>query len=66
MCFIVYSKEMLKKLVALLQQHLGDTGNPIYLISDDPYKKIVFDGVETTNILELYENSIYITSHSKD
>jgi len=63
---VVYSKEMLKKLVAILQQHLGDTGNPIYLISDDPYKKIVFDGVETTNILELYENSIYITSHSKD
>ena len=63
---VVYPKEMLEKLATILQQHTSDTGNPVYLISDDPYKKIVFDGVETSNILELYENSIYITSHSKD
>ncbi len=63
---VVYSREMLTELADTLRQHTSDTGNPVYLISDDPYKKIVFDGVETPNILELYENSIYITSHSKD
>ncbi|MDP7556396.1 MAG: pyridoxal phosphate-dependent aminotransferase [Nitrospinaceae bacterium] len=63
---VVYSRKMLTELADTLRQHTSDTGNPVYLISDDPYKKIVFDGVETTNILELYENSIYITSHSKD
>ena len=63
---VVYSREMLTELADTLRQHTSDTGNPAYLISDDPYKKIVFDGVETPNILELYENSIYITSHSKD
>jgi len=63
---VIYSKKMLEKLASILHQHTSDTGNPVYLISDDPYKKIVFDGVETSNILELYENSIYITSHSKD
>jgi len=63
---VVYPKEMLEKLATILQQHTNDTGNPVYLISDDPYKKIVFDGVKTSNILELYENSVYITSHSKD
>ena len=63
---VIYPKKMLEKLASILQQHTSDTGNPVYLISDDPYKKIVFDGVETSNILELYENSIYITSHSKD
>ena len=63
---VVYPRKMLEELASILQKHSTDNGNPVYLISDDPYKKIVFDGIETTNILELYENSIYITSHSKD
>ncbi|MDP6230755.1 MAG: pyridoxal phosphate-dependent aminotransferase [Nitrospinaceae bacterium] len=63
---VVYSRAMLTELAEVLRQHTSDTGNPVYLISDDPYKKIVFDEVETPNIMELYENSIYITSHSKD
>ena len=63
---VVYSRKMLKELASVLNKYSSDNNNPIYLISDDPYKKIVFDGVETPNILELYENSIYITSHSKD
>ena len=49
-----------------MKKHSDKLGRPVYLISDDPYKKITFDGVEAANILELYENSIYITSHSKD
>ena len=63
---VVYSRKMLKELASVLNKYSSDNNNPIYLISDEPYKKIVFDGVETPNILELYENSIYITSHSKD
>ena len=63
---IVYSRKMLEELASILKKYSTDNNNPIYLISDDPYKKIVFDGVETPNILELYDNSIYITSHSKD
>jgi len=63
---VVYSREELKQLAKILKKHSDKSGRPVYLISDDPYKKITFDGVEATNILELYENSIYITSHSKD
>ena len=63
---VVYSRKMLEELASILKEYSTGNNNPIYLISDDPYKKIVFDGVETPNILELYENSIYITSHSKD
>jgi aspartate aminotransferase len=63
---VVYSREELKQLAEILKAHSEKTGKAVYLISDDPYKKITFDGVEATNILELYENSIYITSHSKD
>ena len=63
---VVYSREELKQLAEVLKAHSEKTGKAVYLISDDPYKKITFDGVEAVNILELYEDSIYITSHSKD
>ena len=63
---VVYSRKELKQLAEILKQHSNESGRPVYLISDDPYKKITFDGVETANILEFYDNSIYVTSHSKD
>ena len=63
---VVYSREELKQLAEVLKAHSEKIGKAVYLISDDPYKKITFDEVEAVNILELYENSIYITSNSKD
>jgi aspartate aminotransferase len=63
---VVYSREEFQQLAEILKAHSEETGKTVYLISDDPYQKITFDGVEAVNILELYENSIYITSHSKD
>jgi aspartate aminotransferase len=63
---VVYTRQQLVELASVLKQKSAEIGRTIYLISDDPYKKIVFDGVETPNILELYQDSIYITSHSKD
>ena len=63
---VVYSRKILEGIATILREKSKAFGRAIYLISDDPYKKIVYDGVETPNILEFYENSIYITSHSKD
>ena len=63
---VVYSREELKQLAEILKWHSNESGKPVYLISDDPYKNITFDQVKTANILEFYDNSIYITSHSKD
>ena len=63
---VVYSRKILEGLAAVLKKASEKNGNAIYLISDDPYKKIAFDGMETPNICEFYDNSIYITSHSKD
>lgn len=63
---VVYSRQSLVELAKILREKSAEMGADIYLISDDPYKKIVFDGVETPNICEFYDNSIYITSHSKD
>ena len=63
---VVYSRQELQELGRVLKAHSDKVGKAVYLISDDPYKKITFDGVEAPNIMEFYQNSIYITSHSKD
>lgn len=63
---VVYSRQELQELARVLEAHSKKRGKAVYLISDDPYKKITFDGVEAPNIMEFYQNSIYITSHSKD
>lgn len=63
---VVYPKSTYEKIAEALREKSDEIGNPIYLISDDPYKKIIFDGVEAPHLFEFYDNSIYITSHSKD
>jgi aspartate aminotransferase len=63
---VVYSRACLRELADLLTAESRRLGRTIFLVSDDPYKKIVFDGLETPNIFEFYQDSIYITSHSKD
>ncbi|MBI4384559.1 MAG: pyridoxal phosphate-dependent aminotransferase [Nitrospinae bacterium] len=62
----VYSRRSLEELAALLKEKSAERGRAIYLISDDPYKKIAFDGTETPNVCEFYDHGIYVTSHSKD
>lgn len=63
---VLYSRQELQELARVLKAHSDKIGKAVYLISDDPYKKITFDGVEAPNIMEFYQDSIYITSHSKD
>ncbi len=63
---VVYRRDELRELARILKTHSNQRGETVYLISDDPYKKITFDGVEAPNIMEFYAHSIYITSHSKD
>ena len=62
----VYTEEDIGKLAALLTHHSAKRGNPIYLISDEPYRKIVFDGVEVPSIFDAYSESFLVTSFSKD
>ncbi|HUW65632.1 MAG TPA: pyridoxal phosphate-dependent aminotransferase [Spirochaetia bacterium] len=53
-----------------LQQLLGDretaTGQTIYVISDEPYAKLVYDGVTVPPVLRHIKNALVATSHSKD
>lgn len=61
----LYNREVLEGLTAELKEWKEKTGKTIFLISDEPYAEIVFDGHEVPNILGIYDDSIIVTSFSK-
>jgi aspartate aminotransferase len=62
----IYSKASLEGLGALLAQKGADLGRTLYLISDEPYRKIVYGEIKVPSILGAYPDSILATSYSKD
>lgn len=62
----VYSREILKELADLLVKKEKKYKKTIYLIADEPYRAIIYDGVEVPAILDLYPESIVVTSYAKD
>lgn len=62
---VVYSADTLKKLAALLTKKSEEYGHDIYLISDEPYREIVFSGVEAPCVSSFYDNTIMCYSFSK-
>jgi aspartate aminotransferase len=63
---IIYRKTELQDLAKILAQASNYFSHPIFLVSDEPYRKLVFTGYSVTPLLELYTNSIITTSFSKD
>lgn len=64
-CGQIYPKESLAELGGLLEKTSAKLGTTIYLISDEPYRKIVFDGHVVPSIFTAYANSIVVSSYSK-
>ena len=62
----IYPEKSLKALGDLLTQKSKQYNRTIYLISDEPYRKIVFDGALVPSIFKAYRESIIGTSYSKD
>ena len=62
---IVYSTETVQKLADLLRGKSAPYGHEIYLISDEPYREIVFEGVDAPCVSKFYENSMMCYSFSK-
>ncbi|RKY53022.1 MAG: pyridoxal phosphate-dependent aminotransferase [Candidatus Neomarinimicrobiota bacterium] len=62
----IYPSETLTKLGELLLQKSENIGHPIYLLADEPYKKIVYDGLRYITPFRFYKNTILATSFSKD
>ena len=62
---VVYSRQTLEKLAAILTAKSEQYGHPIYLISDEPYREIVFSGFEVPWIPHIYKDTIVCYSFSK-
>lgn len=62
---VVYSAETLTKLGALLEEKQKAYGHEIFLISDEPYREIVFAGVEAPYVSKFYDNTLSCYSYSK-
>lgn len=62
---VVYSEETIKKLAAIMEAKQKEFGTDIYLVSDEPYRELVYDGVEVPYLTKYYANTIVGYSYSK-
>ena len=62
---VVYTEETLTKIAELLERKSKEYGHPIYIVADEPYRELVYDGVKVTFIPNVYDNTIVCYSWSK-
>jgi len=62
---IVYSTQTIERLANILRAKSAEFGHVIYLISDEPYREIVFEGTDAPFVAKFYENTIVCYSYSK-
>jgi len=63
---VVYDKESLQKLGVLLKKKNQELGKTLFLLTDEAYRRIVYDGTKLPNAFQFYPHTIRVTSHSKD
>lgn len=62
---VVYSEDTIKQIAGILNRKQEEYGTQIYLISDEPYRELVYDGIEVPYITKYYKNTIVGYSYSK-
>ena len=62
---VVYSEETIRKMAAILEKKTEEDGISIYLISDEPYRELAYDGVKVPYLTKYYDNTIVGYSFSK-
>lgn len=62
---VVYTAETLSKLGEVLDRKGSEHGHPIYIIADEPYRELVYDGIEVPFVPNIYRNTIVCYSYSK-
>ena len=62
----VYSEDEIKQLSAVLDEHASKCGRKPYLICDEPYRAIVYDGVKVSPVFPYYDSAIVVTSFAKN
>ena len=62
---VVYTRQTLSALAALLRRKSGEYGHPIYIVADEPYRELAYEGVEVPFLPLIYPNTIVCYSYSK-
>lgn len=62
---MVYSTETLKELARIMNQKADEYGHDIFLISDEPYREIIFEGTDAPYVSKFYNNTLSCYSFSK-
>ena len=62
---VVYTREELEALAEMLRRKEAEYGHPIYIIADEPYRELVYDGVEVPFIPTIYADTLVCYSWSK-
>jgi aspartate aminotransferase len=62
----IYPEATLRRLASMLLAAGKKRGRPIYLLSDEPYRKLAYGGAVVPGIMKQYPHSIVVTSYSKD
>lgn len=62
---VVYTRQTLLALAELLERKAAQFGHPIYLISDEPYRELVYGGVEVPFVPQIYRDTVICYSYSK-
>ena len=63
---VVYSEKLLRQICQVLAKKEMQYGTEIYLISDEPYRKLIYDGLKYPSPLLFHKRAVVATSHSKD
>lgn len=61
----VYSEETIEKLAFLLRKKANEYGTEIFILADEPYREIAYDGVEVPFVTQYYDNTLVCYSYSK-
>lgn len=61
----VYSEETIEQLAFLLRKKANEYGTEIFILADEPYREIAYDGVEVPFVTKYYDNTLVCYSYSK-
>ncbi len=62
---VVYSADSIRKIAAVLEAKQKEYGTSIFIISDEPYRELAYDGVDVPYLTKFYKNTIVCYSWSK-
>jgi len=62
----VYPESTVRDLAAMLEEKSREIGRTIYIVSDEPYRKIVYEGVKVPSLLKNYKHTMASASYSKE